>query len=292
MEQDDDDLSRNYITDCTSLLLAAEFLDAIPVVRVVVEAHLLRLHQVLWHHISSKAENWVYIAAKLQSPLMFRECMLHLVGKYHLQDGVNMTMLRDEEHGELGQKICNLIEYKAKELKDKKMKVERQLLEYYPARIVHKEDATTVPGRAIYANDIYMWQALAICRQYFASVMMVNGHHRAIDGGLAFYRAVGSADGSYIRPDTLDRYNICFEMSSKGKVCLAAALDTIKGDLRPVVKELLVDRSQATRTPDHPQFPHFTCTEIHDEELPWDERPAVKYKDNKDIKMIGMGDDN
>ncbi|KAF8858788.1 hypothetical protein BDZ45DRAFT_590717 [Acephala macrosclerotiorum] len=285
VQLDDDPLARCYIIDCTGLLQAAEFLGAIPVIRVVVEAHLLRLNQVLWHHISEKAENWIHIAAKLHSPLMFRECTIHLVGKYHLKDGVNEDILRHPQHGELGQQVWELIELKAKELKDKKLHVERQLMEFYPYRMVHKEDTTTVPGRAIYANDIYFWQALSLCRQYYSSAFVANLHHRASDGGLAFYRTIGAADASYLRAATLERFHTSFDMSAKGKVCLAAALETIKADLKPVVKDLLIDRSQATRTPDTPLFDHFTCTEVLDEELPWYEPPA-QYKD-EDLNMLG-----
>ncbi|KUJ09332.1 uncharacterized protein LY89DRAFT_598409 [Mollisia scopiformis] len=286
--QDDDPIARDYIIDCTALLQAADFLDAIPVIRVVVEAHLLRLNQILWHHISEKAENWIHIAAKLHSPLMFRECMIHLVGKYHLENGINQDMLRHSQHGELGAKIWQLIEFKAKELKDKKLKTERHLMEFFPARLAHKDDATSVPGRAIYANDIYFWQALALCRQYFASAFMNGCNYRGADGGLAFYRTV--AEGAYLRVDTLDRFHATFEMSSKGKVCLNGSIDLIKNDFKPVVKDLLIDRSQATRGPDTPPFAHFTCTEILDEEFPWYEPPAptAEYKDD-DLDM--MGDD-
>ncbi|KAE8454560.1 hypothetical protein EG329_000183 [Mollisiaceae sp. DMI_Dod_QoI] len=285
IEIDDDSLARCYIIDCTGLLQAAEHLEAIPVVRVVVEAHLLRLHQVLWHHISEKAENWIHIAAKLHSPLMFRECMIHLVGKYHLKDGINEDILRSPQHGELGTKVWELIENKAGELKDKKLKVERQLLEFYPYRMVHKEDTTTVPGRAIYASDIYFWQALSLCRQYYASAFCANFHHRAADGGLSFYRSIGAPDATYLRAATLERFHQSFDMSAKGKVCLAAALETIKQDMKPVVKDLLIDRSQATRGPDDPPFDHFTCTEVLDEELPWYE-PPVQHKDG-DVNMLG-----
>lgn len=284
IQHDEDALGRAYIVDCTALLQAAEYLGSIPVVRVIVEAHLLRLNQVLWHHISEKAENWVHISAKLESPLMFRECMVHLVGKFHLKDAVNLETLTAPEHGELGEHIWSLVLNKAKELKDKKLMVERNLTEFYPARMIHKEDAETVPGRALYANDIYFWQGLTLCRQFVASAILSNCHHRASDGGMAFYRTIGEA--KYLHPNTLGKYHSTFDMSSKGRACLHTGLEAIKEDLKAVVQPILKDNSQATRALDTAPFNHFTCTEVADEELPWYQAPA-EYRD-EDINMNNM----
>lgn len=289
MQHDDDVLERAYIVDCTALLQAAEYLGSIAVVRVIVEAHLLRLNQVLWHHISEKAENWIHIAAKLQSPLMFRECMIHLVGKFHLKDALNLDTLCDPSHGELGDHIWRLICFKAKELKDKKLMVERNLVEFYPARMIHKEDTDTVPGRALYANDIYFWQGLTLCRQFIASGILSNVHHRASDGGMAFYRAIG--EGTYLRPESLGRYHNTFDMSSKGRACLLTGLDAVKEDLKVVVQPLLIDHSQTTRSTDTTPFGYFTCTEVIDEELPWYEAPVQYNDEDINFNMLEYNND-
>jgi hypothetical protein len=167
-----------------------------------------------------------------------------------------------------------LITTKAKELKDKKLTIERRLLDFFPPRIMHIEAETTVPGRNIYATDIYDWQALVLFRQYVASAYMSNYHHRANDGGIAFYRTIGDGGDTYLRPDTLARFHASFDMSAKGRRCLAVAVDKIKNEVKPIVAELLVDRSQAVRGPLDPRADHITCTEIMDEELPWYEAPV------------------
>ncbi len=86
---DDDKFARALIMDAIMLLQAATYLDAIPCVRLIVEANLLRLHQALWQHITDKPEGWIHIAARLQSPLIFRECIIHIVGKFHLEGQIN-----------------------------------------------------------------------------------------------------------------------------------------------------------------------------------------------------------
>lgn len=261
---------RQFILDASTLLQAAVFLSAVSSVRVIIEAHLLRLNQLLWHHISNRPEGWVHLAARLESPLMFREAMLHIVGKFNLPGGVDIELLQRPAFGHSGQRIWSLIKLKVAHLRALKLNTERHLLEYYPARMVHKEDQETyVPGRATYANDIYLWMALTLFRQYVGSSYAMNFHHRAPDGGLAFYRTLGTAETTYIRRNTLEAFHRSFDMSSKGKACLQQAIEAIKTDIKPCLAKLLVDRSQATRSPNAPRLQHLTCTNITDEELPW-----------------------
>ena len=159
--------ARSYICEATMLLQAAWYLDAVAAVRPHLESAYLRLNQVLWTHISSKPESWVQVAAKLESPLMFRESMLHLFGRYHLKDSVNMNTLTDPVYGVIGAKIAALVDKKARELKHLKITTERHLLEFYPKFMARNENA--VAGKESYGKDIYLWMALSLIRQYISS---------------------------------------------------------------------------------------------------------------------------
>ncbi|KAK0105430.1 hypothetical protein ONS96_004817 [Cadophora gregata f. sp. sojae] len=266
---DNDPQARVMIVDATTLLQAAVWIDAVPCVRLIIEANFLRLNQALWKHISDKPEGWIHVASRLQSPLMFRECLIHIVGKYHLKNGINRHFITKRAHGPLTPKIWALIVQKAKELKDKKLRVERVLMEFYPVRMIHKEDNETIPGRAIYAADIYLWQALVVFRQFITSAFFSNFHHKAKDGGLAFYRTLGAGDATYLRADTLDKFHQSFDMSPKAKGLLIAALEQVKAEAKNIVAELLVDRSQLVRGPNDRPRGHLTCIEVLDEEMPW-----------------------
>lgn len=282
---DGDQLARAMIYDATTLLQGAFWLDAIPCVRLIVEANLLRLHQTLWKHIEEKPDGWVHIAARLESPLIFRECLIHLVGRYHLENGVNELFLRKKAHGDLTEKIWALVIQKAKELKDKKLRVERTLVEFFPIRMVHKEDNETIPGRAIYAADIYLWQALVIFRQFISSAFFSNFHHKAKDAGLSFYRTIGAADATYLRADTLDKFHLSFDMSPKAKGLLIAALEQVKSEAKNIVAELLRDRSQLVRGPNDRPRDHLTCIEVLDEEMPW----VIKEDEDDPAMDAGYG---
>lgn len=158
---------------------------------------------------------------------------------------------------------------KAAELKDKKLRIERLLMEYYPLKMHHPETASRVPGRDAYGNDIYLWQALTLVRQYFSSAMLSNMHHRASDGGTYFYQCVGAGSDCYLRKDVLERFHQNFAMSSKGKECLRIAVLFVKEAMREIVKPLLVDHSNVNRRAGDAKPRYLTCCEIQDEELPW-----------------------
>ncbi|CZS98101.1 uncharacterized protein RCO7_08869 [Rhynchosporium graminicola] len=279
-------LGSGTIYDANLLLQAATWLEAVPCVRLVIEANLLRLHQMLWKHNGEKPEGWIHVAATLQSPLIFREALIHLVGKFHLKNGIDERFLRKKAHGPMTEKIWALIVQKAQELKDKKLRVERVLLEFYPLRMVHNEDPETVPGRSIYTADIYLWQALTIFRQYISSSYLSNFHHKAKDGGLSFYRTLGAAHATYLRPDTLEKFHQSFDMSIKAKGLLVAALDLVKAEARNVVAELLHDRSQLVRGPNDQPRDHLTCIEILDQEMPW--IVVREHAGERDIVMGGL----
>ncbi len=151
---------------------------------------------------------------------------------------------------------------------------------------MHREDHESVPGRAVYGADIDLWQAIVIFRQFISSAYLSNFHHRACDGGLAFYRIIGAADATYIRADTLDKLHQSFGMSPKGRQCLANAIEQIKNDVKPIVSELLRDRSQLVRHAADPLLDHLTCTEILDEEMPWYVKPEPESENgHMDMRM-------
>ncbi len=246
------------------LVEAAKYLNALPAVRLAVEAHLLRLNQVLWDHICEQPESWIHLAAQIQSPLIFREAMVHIVGRFDLRGGVEEDILMDDKHGELGHQIWDLIQRKAMELKDKKLRIERTLIEYYPDHMCHHAGQVTVPGRAVYSEDIYFWQSLTLFRQFCASAYLSNTHHRGHDRGISFYRKIAS--GNYLKPPCLAKFFSQFSMSTKGKERLYGVLEIVKDDMKHIVEELVVDRSQGSRGK---ELGHLTCTEVLEEELPW-----------------------
>jgi hypothetical protein len=260
---------KEFMVAATSLLQAAEYLGAGPSVRRTIEANCLRLNQMVFTHIARNSAAWCDIALRLQSSTLFRVAMAHVVGRFDLRgrDGIDQDFLLGQANGEL---LVAFASKKAAELKDKKLRVERMLLEYYPPKMHHRQiPGQKVPGRDDYIEDIYLWQALTIVRQYITSAFLSNMHHRAPDGGTWLYQCIAAGGDQYLRREVLDKFHVEFAMSAKGKDCLRLAVATIKASLCEIVQPLLVDRSMIYRAEEDPKPRYLTCVEIEDGELPW-----------------------
>lgn len=252
--------------ECITLLQAGERLGAGNAVRSVVETHLLRLNQKLWGHVGGNPEAWAEMGLRLQSPTIFREAMIHVIGAWNIPQGTRRKELSDMANG---QPILDLAQAKHEELLVKKLQIESRMLTFFPENMARQSTATSIPGRAAYATDIYKWQALTIIRQYISDQIQAGRTHQARDGGLGFYRTIGEGGGGYLQREVLERFHESFNMSPRGKACLRAAVAVMKEDFKVTVEELLVDRSLQHRDPNGPQLAYLTCTEILDEELPW-----------------------
>ncbi|KAG4030889.1 hypothetical protein MFRU_010g00230 [Monilinia fructicola] len=269
-----DDIEDNgataYVTDCVTVLQAADYLCALPCVRTYIESYLLRITQKLWMHVARGPEAWSDIGVRLQSAVIYREAIVHIAGALEIPGLIKMHRFRQTQFGS----VClAAAESKALELREKKIDVERRLLQFYPARLIRRETAEKIPGRADYGADIYYWQALTMCRQFFQSSVLANRHHRHEDGGVEFYRTVFRCD--YIDKAAIDEFHQLFAMSTKGKQCLADAIELIKDDHRVIVADLLDDNLQLRTTTRSKPLRYLTCTRIADAELPWIAEPDI-----------------
>ncbi|KAF7955805.1 hypothetical protein EAE96_004728 [Botrytis aclada] len=266
----DDGGANLYIKDCVSILQAAAFIGSLPSVRTYIESYLLRINQKLWVHVAKAPEAWSDVAVRLQSAIIFRESIVHIAGGLELPGLINRSSFDHIEYG----KIClQVAERKCRELRDKKIDVERRLLQYYPQRLIRRETPDKIPGRADYGSDIYYWQALTMCRQFFQSSIMANRHHRHEDGGVEFYRTIFRCD--YIDKHAADEFHQLFAMSTKGKQCLADAVEVIKDDHRVIIADLLEDHLQLRTTVRSKPLRYLTCTRVLEEELPWIANPGM-----------------
>jgi hypothetical protein len=264
--------NERLVHDTIGLLHAAEALGAVSSVRRDIETHLLRTGNYLWQRVLKEAEAWADVAMRLQSPVIFRESMIRLVGLWNVNGAINKTMLATLSSGP---EIMDIAEKKIREQTYRKMEIEQNLRTFFPRDMVHpanNPNSAVTPGRSIYANDLYMWQALTLVREYIVSELMAGHGYPAADGGASFYRAIGKGAGAYCRAVDLDQWHLKFDMTAKGKQRLKDALIYVKAEMATVVAELLVCRTNIAY--ENGDYPYLTHTEFSDEELPWYKAPA------------------
>ncbi|OBT70241.1 hypothetical protein VE03_00220 [Pseudogymnoascus sp. 23342-1-I1] len=255
------------VNDSLRLLQAAELLKAEPCVRRDIESLLLRTGLYLWQRVLRDAEYWADIGVRLRSPVIFRESMIRIVGLWNLRSVINKQTLLNTAHGVTLYDIANK---KVQEQTARKMEIEERLRTFFPHAMLHpvSENPNAVtPGRAFYANDVYYWQALTLVRQYVVKETMAGHGYPSGDGGSMFYNAISAGAGSYCRAVDLEEWHKKFDMTAKGKQRLRDSLNIVKEEMKAVVAELMICRSNIPRLPG--DYPYLTFTEFKDEELPW-----------------------
>jgi hypothetical protein len=262
--------SQPVISDCISVLQVSEFLQAVPCVRRTIESHILSQGAYTYERITEQTEPWIDVAMRIQSPVIFREGMIHLIGRWNTGT-VDMARLRSLDTGPA---IIRCAEKKIAEITTKKRIIERQLVEFFPSLMRHPPPH---PIRSVYANDIWLWIALTLVRQYIAAAYASSQHHLARDGGMALYSKLAAGGEAYIDAATLAHFDQSFSLSSKSKNCLGDALTHIKHEISTLVTPLLVNRSLLPNPLDaQGEYPYMTNAWFEDRELPWYRGPVMK----------------
>lgn len=271
---DDADM-QSVITSCIGLIEVAETIDAVKVIRESVDIALLRQGQVLFRSIAANPISWANLAIRINSPTIFRESVVHLVGKWN--------QMTETDRNILSPSIRELCERKHSELQLKKQAIEVRILGYYPESL-HRR-ATDNTHRASYANDVYMWMALAFYRQWFSQAMSEGRNRVAPDGGAAFYRAIGAAGSAYMDIRSQASFHLYFPMSRKGMRIIQNHVNSLKHDIKDFVAELLVHNSQI-EVKEGEELPYLTCCVVKKEDMPWgvpvDQQPQSSNRDVTD----------
>ena len=135
--------------------------------------------QTLFQAIASNPIAWVDVGYRLESKVIFRDAMTHLVGRYRefiskpsKTEGGGGLPRGESLLASLPAPVRELVEDKALGLQEICQNVEQMLVTYYPAGLhraaVSNRVARDDIGRASYATDIFVWMALALFRHYIA----------------------------------------------------------------------------------------------------------------------------
>lgn len=243
------------------LMDVADSVGAAAAVRVHIDNSLMRHGQLLYRAILALPILWGNLAIRVQSPSIFKDAVIHVVGKWN--------SLSNAEKRNMHQHFRAICEQKAAELYKIKGAVEMRILGHFPQVIWRKAGSTTKTSRAKYANDIHMWMAVNIHRQWFFQVTGMERRGRdGLDGGTELYQAIQEGGATYlVAQDYANFHNIC-PMSKKARTIVYDKVRQMKFEVRKYVKCLTVNRSQLDLKDDL-KVDHLLCTEVMDHDLPW-----------------------
>ncbi|CAG8949010.1 hypothetical protein HYFRA_00002138 [Hymenoscyphus fraxineus] len=254
---------KRFVARTIGVLILAEEHGAMDAVGRFLEMLYLRMGQRLWDYIRGNPETWINIATRIQSPIIFREAILHCVGKIDSRyQRINPAQFRNK--GPVFLAIEKLIQKKIDQLKVLKKKTEEDLINFWPVAMFHPHSSNAyIPDKSVYASDIYL-----IWMQYIANAFTRDYHHRADDGGIRLYRTIAEAGVTYLTSASLHNFTSRFAMSARALEILTKAVEDCKTEAAEYMKELTRDNTQG-QSNTTARLGYLTCVWVEDDEFPF-----------------------
>ncbi|KAH8696964.1 hypothetical protein GQ44DRAFT_788189 [Phaeosphaeriaceae sp. PMI808] len=251
--------------DCIELLQIADYLGCTPLISKPVEVALLRHGQELFRDIQGASHLWIVMAHRIHSELIFKECMIHLVGKW------NDQQLKSRVKASLREipGLTALIEKYHRGLLQKCKAFELEVIGHYPGRM--NKPSTDIPiKREAYAKDVLVWLALTFFRQFMTQQIAIGQGRTAKDCGYALYKKLGTGDEAYLDKAIINQFHVKFPMTRKAIGVVENHLFEIKQCINQKVvvpHKILASYCEL----DIKRYPveHLTCIKFKREDLPW-----------------------
>ncbi|KAH6643617.1 RTA1 like protein-domain-containing protein [Boeremia exigua] len=260
---DDADMSA-ALSDCYQLLHISDYLGCTGLISKPIEVALFKHGQDLFRAIQGVPYAWIEMANRIRSEMIFKECIIHLVGDWkNLKTNANITeRLREVPTSRA------LVEKYHRALSDKAKALELGILSHYPQALRLPSEDLPIK-RESYAKDILVWMALTFFR-HWVSQRLVTGHGRdASDCGYDLYSALGAGGDAYMDKSVINQFHTRFPVTKKGMNVLENHLFEIKECIKKVVDDSKILRSQSQLDVNRFPVKYLTCTEFAREDYPW-----------------------
>lgn len=264
--------SQSIVLEAEDLVEIAEGIQASWEAMKALETALLRFDRLTLHSIVWRPAIWANLGIRMRSAVIYQEAVIHLVGTWKALNATTIGLLEPYTR--------DLCLKKHQELVLRKKTAECHILSHYPENLHCGADGNL--SCASYANNIYMWMAICLFRQWFSHSIVQRRNYVADDGGAAFYRKIGAAD-VYLTSQEMNYFNLKFPMSTKGRAVFEAKVRGLKEEIRSFVDEFLVNNSRYT----FDELPHLTCCRVDEEDLPWN---SEEEEDDVASESDGQGE--
>ena len=247
--------------DCMGLVDTAETYGALNCVMDSVDAALLRQGQTLFKSIYANPVAWANFGEKIQSTTIYKEAMIHLIGKWKL--------LTPEERAKLSNVTTDIIERKHHEVQMVKQALEIRMISHYPQHL--QKDPNEHPGRIDYAGDIYGWMVITLFCHWFGTQCLEKLNKDKDDGGASFYYKLIQGGQAYLTREDCAHFHLYAPMTPKGMTVFENHLNAYKEEIGQFVMPLMRNKTQLEidlmKAQEAPKY--LLNAEILDEDCPW-----------------------
>ncbi|KAF4548295.1 Hypothetical protein D9617_29g006710 [Elsinoe fawcettii] len=257
--------------DVMGVLNTAENIGAVASVSKPLESALLTQEQKLFAAISQHPTEWIKLATRLSSRIIFKEALVHIVGRYQ-ELAAKPYIDKDTPRSKgltkitsLPPDILEMVKQHHQQLVERIETVHKELATFYPDTLIgeHTSDSTREDEKNLrqYEKDIKEWMALAMFRQYYALQLPVKAAMTAPDMGFQLIAKFAKGGIHYLTHTQCAQWHQRFPMSKRAQGLIQNSLDEIKKEISRLVAPLITVNCQLIPTKDHP-IRWFTCTNI------------------------------
>jgi hypothetical protein len=252
------------LQDCDDLLQISDYLGCTSLVCKPIEIALFRHGQSLFPWIQKTPHLYIELASRIRSEILFRECMIHLVGNW----GVLRNNPQVSKRLRLLPGMRALIEKYHRALLKKGEELELVVMACYPGDMASPSDDLPIKREA-YARDILIWMALTFFRHWLAHRLLSNKGRHAPDSGYELYKQLGTGGEAYMDRLVILQFHKKFPVTSKALNVLGAHVDEIKDVVVDMVRKHGILKSECSLDLQRFPVPYLTCTEFKTADLPW-----------------------
>jgi hypothetical protein len=253
------------LQDCYQLLKIADYLGCTGLICKPIEIALLKHGQDLFRAIQKKPHAWVEMSYRIRSELIFRECIVHLVGNWRVLKASRSTLdyLREVPG------LRALVEKYHRAMLSQCKAIELAVTSLYPGTMRLPVEDLPIKREA-YAKDILVWMALSFFRHWIGQRLIMDKGRHSSDCGFELYNAIGTAGDAYMDKSVINQFHTKFPMTKKAMNVLENHLLEIKDCMKDVVVQHKILKSFCQL--DIHRFPvdYLTCIEFQREDYPWD----------------------
>jgi hypothetical protein len=260
---DDTDMGA-ALQDCYQLLQISDYLGSTGLISKPIEVALVKHGQDLFRAIRGAPHAWVDMSYRIRSEVIFKECMIHLVGNWKtlklkptvidsLREVPGIRALIEKYHRGLLQQCKNL---------------ELGIMSLYPGDMRLPVDDLPIKREA-YSKDILVWMALTFFRHWIGQRLIMEKGRHSPDCGYELYKQIGMAGEAYMDKSVINQFHTKFPMTKKAMNVLENHLLEIKECMKGVVDQHKILKSNCQL--DGTRYPstYLTCTDFKRTDFPW-----------------------
>ena len=211
------------LQDCDDLLQISDYLGCTRLFYKPIEVALPKHGQSLFPWIQKAPPLYIEFASRIRSEIIFRECMIHLVGNW----GVLRNNPQVSKRLRLIPGMRALIEKYHRALLKKGKELELAVMACYPGDMAAPADDRPIKREA-YARDILIWMALTFFRHWLANRLLLNKGRHAPDGGYGLYKQLGAGGDACMDRQVILQFHKKFPTTMKALNVLGSHVGEIK----------------------------------------------------------------